>query len=340
MTRFLYRTVALFIVLAWTTTAYAQVRIERDVVYGMYSGLALLMNVHHPDRPNGFGILCVAGSGWNAPLEEDVPGLKDSPIVGDWSKTLTASGFTLFSINHRASPRFEYPAAVEDTQRAVRFIRANAKRFGINPDRIGAMGASSGAYLVSMVGVLDGAGAPDDLDPVNRLSSKVQSVVALFGLFDLKRVHTAEGGAVVALFLGLRPLGRSTPSSSLESKRYAAASPITYVTSDDPPFLLFHGDADETVPFKQSQLMEAALKKAGVPVTFVAVPGGRHGRNFRFGPDDPRLPDYVGRAAKWFDSTLRTLPPNCFEKDVHFAALHSHLSSSALVASPHLLLKP
>jgi acetyl esterase/lipase len=156
-----------------------------------------------------------------------------------------------------------------------------------------------------MLGVLDGTGDPDDADPVNRLSSKVQAVIAIFAPADLKRINTQRGGPAVALFTGVRnQLTENTPRTTPEYKRYAAASPITYLTADDAPFLLFHGDADETVPFEQSQLMEAGLKKVGVIVKFVPVPGGRHGGMFQLKPDDQRLPGYVKQAVDWLHTHL------------------------------------
>ena len=307
-TTFLTTTLALLVA---AVSATAKPRVEKNVIYGMYSGLALLMDVHRPERPNGYGIVCIAGSGWNALPGQDAPPLKESAIIGDWAKVLGAAGYTLFAVNHRATSRFQYPAAVEDVQRAVRFVRLNAGRFGIGPNRIGAMGGSSGGHLAAMVGVLDGAGDPNDPDPVNRVSSKVQSVVALYAPSDLKRIRTIPGGPAVSLFLGVRPIDDTSAPTSIEYKLYSSASPITYVTADDPPFLMFHGDADETVPFEQSQLMEAALRKVAVPVQFVPVSGGRHGRNFQFQPGDTRLPDYVGDSARWFDLHLRTsTPPN------------------------------
>src|SRR2546430_111039 len=112
----------LCILAAWATSAQAQARVERNVVYGMYSGLALLLDVHYPERPNGYGIVCVPGSAFTAPLAYDAQPLKESDEFEDWAKTLLASGYTLFFVNHRATPRFVYPAAVEDVQRAVRFV--------------------------------------------------------------------------------------------------------------------------------------------------------------------------------------------------------------------------
>ena len=284
----------------------AESRIEKNVVYGMYSGLALLMDVHHPAVPNGHGIVFVQGSGFSAALGFNAAPLKEGPTVPDFAARLTASGYTVFAVNHRAVPRFQYPAAVEDVQRAVRFIRANAETYGIDPDHIGAAGGSSGGHLVSMLGTLDGEGDPEDLDPVNRLSSKVQAVVALYAPFDLtiQFRHSDALGIPEALFVGAR-LTETTPSNAPEYRRYAAASPITYVSPDDPPFLLFHGDKDTTVPYRQSVAMEAALRKAGVEVTFVPVPGGKHGRHFGFAAEDPRLPDYLSAISEWFDSHLR-----------------------------------
>lgn len=310
MTPVVHRWILLLSVVVWATDVQAQARVDRNVVYGMYSGLALLMDVHYPQRPNGIGILCVPGSGWNALLGYDARPLKDGAERDGFAKAVIDAGYTLFVVNHRASPRFEYPAGVEDVQRAVRFLRANAKTFGIQANAIGALGYSSGGHLVSMLAVLDGTGDADDPDPANRMSAKVQAVVAIFPPTDLKRIATPTGGTAVALFTGVRNMiNENTPRTSPEYKRYAAASPVTHVTPDDPPFLLFHGDADATVPFEQSQLMEAELKKAGVIVTFVPVSGGRHGGNFQLKADDTRLPGYFGQAAEWFNSHLRKVTP-------------------------------
>ncbi len=300
------RVCALFaVVTALALPAHAQTKTEQNIVYGMFSGLALLMDVHFPAKSNGRGIVCIAGSGWNMPLGYDAPPLKQRLVgVTNW-RALTDAGYTLFIINHRATPGFHHPAPVEDAQRAVRFVRANAQRFAIDPERIGAFGASSGGHLVAMLGALDGTGDPLDSDPVNRFSAKVQTVVAIYGAFDLKGIQTATGGSAIALLLGIRPARGAIPPNAIETRRFAEASPITHVTSDDAPFLLFHGDVDATVPFEQSSLMEAVLKKVGVAVEFVQVPGGAHGTDFGFKPGDSRMPDVVGRAAKWFDTHLK-----------------------------------
>ena len=282
----------------------AQGRIERNVVYGMYSGLALLMDVYHSAAPNGRAVVLVLGSAFSRPLGYDAPQLKDAPAVQDWVKRITEAGYTVFVLNHRATPRFQDPAPVEDVQRAVRFIRANAYTFRIDPSRVGAAGGASGGHLVSMLGTLDGAGDPADPDPVNRLSAKVQAVAALFTPVDLSIQYKHSGGVADALFVGasIDPL---TLPTDVELRRYAIASPTSYVTPDDAPFLLIHGDKDATVPIGQSVTMEAALRKVGVDVKFIVVPGGGHGRNFGFAADDPRLPKWQDAVVQWFDAHLR-----------------------------------
>src|SRR5215475_9393305 len=151
---------------------------ERNIVYGMYSGMALLLDAYRPERPNGSGVVLINGSGWRAPLGLDAEQLKDSVQTRLYAPPLTAAGYTVFAINHRASPRFHHPAAIEDAQRAVRWVRANATRYGIQSERVGAAGGSSGGHLVSLLGLLDGAGDSEDIDPIGRLSGRVQCVVA------------------------------------------------------------------------------------------------------------------------------------------------------------------
>ena len=183
--RILVVALAVFLIGGLVDRAGAEGRVERNVVFGMYSGLALLMDVYHPENPNGYGIVFISGSGWTRELGLDATPLKESGQEEIYAVPLAAAGYTVFGINHRASPRFRHPAHLEDAQRAVRFVRHHADDFGIDPERIGAMGGSSGGHLVSMLGVLDGSGAGEDSSPVNRESAKVQVVVARAAPTDL-----------------------------------------------------------------------------------------------------------------------------------------------------------
>jgi acetyl esterase/lipase len=290
-----------FFMLTQSVTAGAQARVEKNVIYGMYSGTALLLDVHYPARPNGFGIVFIPGSGWNAPLSYSATPLKESPQVEMYVPPLTEAGYTVFAITHRATPTFRYPAAVEDVQRALRFVRHNATKYGINPDRIGGSGGSSGGHLISLLGTMDGAGDPNDPDPVNRESAKLQCIVARAAPVDFSEMRPSNRADAVALFLGMAA-NQPMEKNSTEYKTVWAASPINYVSPDDPPFLLLHGDADATVPFHQSEMMEAALKKVGVPVKLIRIEGGGHGPTFD-GAKNP--PDYKAEMVKWFDTYLR-----------------------------------
>src|SRR5215510_6949715 len=122
-------------------------RIDSNKIYGMYSGLALLMEVYYPEKPNGFGVVFISGSGWHAPQEYGAEPLSKGQQGKLYAPRLTAAGYTVFSISHRAAPRFRYPAAVEDAQRAVRYVRHHAAQYNIRADRIAAVGGSSGGHL-------------------------------------------------------------------------------------------------------------------------------------------------------------------------------------------------
>src|SRR5436309_14277315 len=175
---------------------------ESNIIFGTYSGLALLMDVYKPASPNGHGIVVIPGSGWHAPPPHNANLLKQSREFSLYMQKLKAAGYTTFVITHRAAPRFHFPDAVEDAQRAVRYVRQNATRYGIDKDRIGALGASSGGHLVSMLGTLDGGGTPDSQDRVEQQSCKVQCVVALYPVTDQAKVETVSGLQAVTSFMG------------------------------------------------------------------------------------------------------------------------------------------
>jgi acetyl esterase/lipase len=290
-------------ILGLPAAAEAQPSVERNVVYGMHSGLALLMDVHRPDTANGVGVLFVAGSAWNAPLGYGATGLKETQI-GDWAPALLRAGYTVFAINHRATPRFHYPAPVEDVQRAVRFIRHHARRYGVDPSRLAGLGGSSGGHLVGLVAMLLAPGLTGDADEINREPASLQCVVLRAAPSNLATMigASAIGTAAVVTFVGRMP----TPSSD-DQQMYRAASPVTHVSASSPPALLLHGDADDIIPIDQSVAMEAALRAAGVPVKLVRVAGGVHGSNFGAdGKAHAQFPEILAEAVAWLDAHLRT----------------------------------
>ncbi len=274
------------------------VRVERNVVYGMYSGLALLLDVHRPARPNGYGIVFISGSGWQAGLEYGAAPLKEQQI-GIWGPPLLAAGYTVFAINHRAAPRFHYPAAIDDVQRAIRFVRFHARDYGIDTARLGGLGGSSGGHLIGLAAMLSSPGDSRDADPVNRESAALQAVVLRAPLVDLRDIGSEGGVAYVVSFM------ESPPSNASTAALYAEASPLTHVDAASPPTLLLHGDADALIPPAQSQLLESALRKAGAPVKLLMIPGGVHAADFGATPPRKDWPDFFGESVRWFDRHLR-----------------------------------
>jgi acetyl esterase/lipase len=268
----------------------------------MVSGAALLLDVHRPARPNGFGVIFISGSGWQASTDYGATPLKEQQI-GSWGPPLLAAGYTVFAINHRAAPKFHYPAEIDDVQRAIRFVRHHANEYGIDAARLGGVGGSSGGHLVGLAAMLASPGDPADSDPVNRESAALQAIVLRAPLLDLRTIDTVEGIAYVTSFM------EAPPSQPSAAAAYAAASPVTHVTAKAPPTLLIHGDADTLVPLRQSTAMEALLGKSGVPVELLVIPGGVHGADF--GSPAPRAdwPDYYGATVDWLDRYLRTRSP-------------------------------
>jgi acetyl esterase/lipase len=289
------------LILGGMSHAGAQPRVEKNVVYGMYSGLALLMDVHRPETPNGYGVVFISGSGWQRPLTYGARPLKEEQI-SDWGPALLKAGYTVFAINHRATPRFQYPAPVEDVQRAIRFVRHHAAQFGIDPARMGGLGGSSGGHLIGLASMLAAPGIADDPDPVNRQPATLQCVVLRAAPTEMiKMIGSATGTAAVVAFVGRLP----TPNAD-DQKVYRDASPIAHVKASSPPTLLLHGDADDTVPFTQSVAMESALRAANVPVKLVRVTGGAHGSTFgKDGKPHPQFQEAIAESVAWLDRYLK-----------------------------------
>lgn len=298
-------TAAVLACLLVTNSAAAQSRVEKNVVYGMYSGLALLMDVHYPEKANGYGIIFVAGTAWQGPLAYSAPSLKESQI-SDWAPALLGAGYTVFTVNHRLVTRFHYPEPVEDIQRAVRFVRRNAKQFGVDPARIGGLGGSSGAHLVALVAMLAAPGIVGDADPVNREPATLQCVILRAAPTNLK---TMVGSGTIATAAVVAFLNRLPTPMPDDQRVYAAASPITHVSGSSPPVLLLHGDADDSVPYQQSVAMDAVLRTANVPVNLIRVPGGVHASDFGTGgKPHQQFPEILRASVDWLDRYLRTAP--------------------------------
>jgi acetyl esterase/lipase len=197
-----------------------------------------------------------------------------------------AHGYAVASINYRLSHHALFPAQIEDCKAAVRWLRANATNFSLDPAHFAAWGKSAGGHLAALLGTT-GDGKTFDVGENLDVSSRVQAVVDYFGPTDLLQMdaHRLADGQVHDKSRSPESLLIGGPLQENKDKA-ARANPITYLKKDAPPFLICHGDADPAVPHHQSELLEAALKQAGVPVTFYTVKGAGHG-----GFKDPRVPE-------------------------------------------------
>jgi len=175
---------------------------------------------------------------------------------------MTSLGYLVASINYRLYPPDTFPSMIEDVKCAIRSLRAHAAEYNLDPNRVAAMGTSAGGHLVSLVGTSDASAGWDVGDYLDQ-SSRVKAVIALAPVIDLtKHFPNADIEAMKRVGFG--------------EHNIVQASPITYVTPDDPPFLLIHGDHDELVPYEQSQLMYDRLTQMNVPAQLVIVQNARH----------------------------------------------------------------
>jgi len=193
-------------------------------------------------------------------------------IIHEIGAALNQKGFLVASVNYRLGPTKPWPAQIVDAKCAVRYLRANARALRIDPKDIGIWGHSAGGHLAALVGTA-GPDAGWDTGPYPNQPSTVEAVADFAGPADLVTLGEEGGpGQVKDNFVSL--LGPVPPEHIPAELK--AASPVTYVSKDDPPFLIIHGDMDPIVPLAQSQELASALESAGVPVTLVVVKGGGH----------------------------------------------------------------
>jgi acetyl esterase/lipase len=213
-------------------------RVERNLEYVKDGHERNKLDLYLPEKADAPlpVVIWIHGGAWKA-------GSKDNcPVV-----PLVARGYAVASINYRFLQHAEFPAQIEDCKAAVRWLRANARKYNLDPDHFGVIGASAGGHLSALLGTSGGVKELEGKGGNEEQSSRVQAVIDLFG-----------------------PIG-------IPSANRALGSPLTYITKDDPPFLIVHGDEDKTVPIAQSERLTEALKKAGVEVTFLPMKGAGHG---------------------------------------------------------------
>ncbi len=233
-----------------------------DVTYCSPGGQSQNMDLYIPDSGGPWPVfLYVHGGGWD----------KGDKAEGAGWKYLNDQGFLVVSINYRLSTyNVKFPAMIEDVKCAVRYLRAHAGEYKLDPQRIGVLGASAGAHLAALLGTSDQSAGWDVGEYLDQ-SSRVQAVITIAVFSDLSRAFPSAMLTDMYLTFGEFPGTASTVNTT--------ASPVTYVTPDDPPFLILHGEKDGLAPVEQAHILDDALIKAGVPVTMVLVKNGEHNLN-------------------------------------------------------------
>jgi acetyl esterase/lipase len=233
-----------------------------DMTYCSPDGLDQKMDIYFPKSGGPWPVfLYVHGGGWD----------KGDKAEGEGWNYLNDKGFLVVSVNYRlAAWNIKFPAMIQDVKCAVRYLRAHATEYNLDPDRIGALGASAGGHLVALLGTADES-AGWDVGEYADQSSRVQAVVAEAVFSDFTQPMPNSIAMAIYFALGELP-GTETPITS-------GASPAAFVTADDPPFLILHGEKDGYAPVEQAKLLDAKLKAVGVSSTLIIVEGGEHSLN-------------------------------------------------------------
>jgi acetyl esterase/lipase len=241
------------------------VELKKDVVYASPGGRDLHLDLYLPKAGAGPfpAVVYIHGGGW-------VNGSKTA--FQRQAAYMATKGFVGACIQYRLSGEAKYPAAIHDSKAAVRWVRANAARYNVDPDKIGAAGGSAGGHLVGLLGTTAGMPAFEGDEGNVGVSSRVRAVAAFNPAVDLVMFGKKASGDTensVAAFLGC-PYGANT-------KLWADATPLTHAGKDSAPFLFLHGTADTTVPYQQSVDMMNKLKAAGVHAEIFSAEGAKHG---------------------------------------------------------------
>jgi acetyl esterase/lipase len=261
----------------------AGVKVVRDLEFAELDrlGNTLALDLYLPDSPAGNAakpdapaqalpvIVWIHGGGWSSGSRANCP-----------AAVFAAQGFAVASISHRFSQQAIFPAQIHDCKAAIRWLRANAVEYGLDADRIGVWGASSGGHLAALLGTTGGVEEMEGRMGGNLAhSSQVQAVCVWFGPTDFLQMNAqAPPDSRIDHNAPTSPESRLIGGPIQQNRELArAANPITYITGKEPPFLIMHGDRDNMVPLGQSKLLYEALKAADVNATLHILEGAGHG---------------------------------------------------------------
>ncbi len=260
-----------------------------DVVYGERDGKQLLLDVFRPPQQNGAAVVVMISGSWKSNAGSVRPFLF-APFL--------RRGYTVFAVRHLSQPECLIGDIVADVQRAVRYIRHHSDDYGIDRNRIGVIGGSSGGHLSLMLATRGGPGQEDANDPISRESSAVQCVACFFPVTDLLNLgksteNPGDGGPPKSFKQGFGPRAETLDEWKILGREL---SPIYHVTSELPPTFIIHGDADTLVPLEQSEWFVDRAQTQGRDVRLEVRPGKKHGW--------PTMVLDISRFANWFDEHL------------------------------------
>lgn len=280
-------TVCFAVVLGWLLVGQPlmaqQATPSREIIYGHKDGLALTFDAFEPSgAANGAAVVFMVSGGW---FSKWTPPEQTKTVLNPF---LTA-GYKGFAVRHGSSPRYSIAEAVADVQLAIRFIRAHAAEYQIDPERIGVMGMSAGGHLTLML-----ATTGDDGDPnasgLNRTSSRIAAGVALVPPSDITGYIWSTPG--------LDDQYRRYPGLDISMEEAKAVSPLYFVTKDDAPCLIVSGGQDTLVPPEQGRWIHEKMDEVGVENEFVLYPDSGHSL-------EPDRFSAIAQAVRWFDRHLR-----------------------------------
>lgn len=280
---------------------------QSDVIYGRKFGVALTLERFVPAKPNGLGIVWVVTSGGRSSREQTL-----QPSFERRISAFLTRGYIVFAVIHGSAPAFHLQDFEQDVRRAVRFVRHDASQLGIDPDRLAIAGSSAGGSVALIVATQARDGDPKAEDAVDRLSDRVQAVGCFFAPTDLTNYGQPgvnvldfmrqQAGVVDPTFEFYDTEPKTAARRTITDRdrileKLREMSPITHVTSDDPPTILVHGDRDQGVPVQQSRQLLERLMQANVPARLVVREGQGHAWS-GWESDSALL-------AEWFDTHLR-----------------------------------
>ncbi len=268
-------------------------KIDRDVTFCTAEGVALKMDLYHPLlTSSGLApvVVNVHGGSWMGGDKARSETLADIP-------ELVNRGYLVAAVNYRLAPKYKFPAQIEDVKCAVRYLRANAATYHLDPNRIGALGCSAGGHLVAMLGLTDGRAEFEGKGDYLTQSSRVQAVVAMsapadFSLASYNRTHAQIFANVFGATSSTDPI-------------LTRDSPVTYVSKNAPPFFIVGGDKDQTVPPQQSQVLYSRLIDVGASASLQIVKNAHHCLPDPTQTMEPSRATMTLMIADFFDRVLR-----------------------------------